>query len=403
MSSATYDLTSDAYFADPYLTYALMRKNDPVYQLPGTSLWYVTRYEDLAALFRDPRFSSARVDEFFVGISDDLAEQAEAVHRFFSDWLNFTDPPQHTRLRKLMVRAFSPRNIAALEPFVRAVANEAISQIPETGSFDVIADLGFPVPSRVISHMLGVPPDDIASFEGWSHDAVRVMAWTDDQNENVKIAYQGVRNLEGYFRGLIADRRTRPADDLLSLLVQADEDGQILTEQELVSTCALLLMAGHETTTNLIGNAVIALLRHPAELARLRANPALIDTAVEEFLRYDGSSGVIGRVALQEAELGGTIIPAGHVAMGMTQSANRDEAVFSDPDRFDITRPPSQHLGLGHGPHLCLGRALARLETKIAIGSLVAAFPQLELQTEQLPWLRSLAARGVSSLPVTAS
>ena len=403
MGLATYDLTSDAYFADPYPTYAVMRKDAPVYQLPGTNLWYVTRYQDLAALFRDARFSSARVDEFFVGVSEDLAEQAEVVHRFFSDWLNFIDPPHHTRLRKLMVRAFSPRNIAALEPFVRTVANEAISQIRGTGSFDVISDLAFPVPSKVISHMLGVPPEDTASFEGWSHDAVRVMAWTDDQNENVKIAYQGVRNLESYFRGLIAERRARSADDLLSLLVQADEDGQILTEQELVSTCALLLMAGHETTTNLIGNAVIALLRHPQELARLRANPALIDTAVEEFLRYDGSSGVIGRVALQDAELGGTTLPAGHVAMGMSQSANRDETVFADPNRFDITRPPGHHLGLGHGPHLCLGGALARLETRIAIGSLVAAFPRLELSTEQLPWLRSLAARGVSSLPVTAS
>ena len=223
MSSAAYDLTSDAYFSDPYPTYALMRADDPVYQLPGTNLWYITRYQDVAALFRDPRFSSARVDEFFAGVSADLAEQAAVVHRFFSDWLNFLDPPQHTRLRKLMVRAFSARNIAALEPFVRTVTGEAISRIRASGSCDVIGDLGFPVPSRVISHMLGVPPADVASFEGWSHDAVRVMAWTDDQDENVRIAYQGVRQLEAYFRGLIAERRARPAGDLLSLLVQADE------------------------------------------------------------------------------------------------------------------------------------------------------------------------------------
>jgi len=396
----TYDLQSTSFFADPYDTYARMRRNDPVYHDPATGIWFLTRYQDLLTLTKDRRFSAERVGQFFTGVSPDLDGQVEVVGRFFTDWLIFLDPPQHTRLRRLTARAFSAKSIAALRDYIQTAVDTALDRVADAGRADLMADVGVPVPAQVIAHMLGVAPADIPQFKSWTADVLRVPAWVGDSEENVRIAYRAVGNLEDYFRELIAQRRKTPTDDLLGMLVSADEDGQILTEQELVSTCALLLVAGHETTTNLIGNGMIALLRHPAELARLRADPELIESAVDEFLRYDGPVAGVARLACEDIDMGGQVIPAGHVAMGMVGAANRDPAVFDDPDRLDIGREDGRHVGFGQGRHLCPGAALARLEARIALGGILARFPRLELATDELDWSMSLATRGVTSLPV---
>jgi cytochrome P450 len=396
-----YDLTSAEYYADPYPTYARMRREDPVYWDPGMGIWFVTRYSDVLSLMRDRCWSSDRVAHFFTGLGPELADDIAVVSRFYTDWLVFLDPPNHTRLRRLMTRAFSPRGIETIREFTRTAVDQALDRVAGAGRFDAIADFSVPVPAQVIAHMLGVAPQDVEQFKGWTTDVFRVPAWVGDQGENVRVASRSVRALEEYFRALIAERRRHPTDDLLGMLVAADADGHILTDQELVSTCALLLVAGHETTTNQIGNAVLALLRHPAELARLRADPTLLDSAVEEFLRYDGSPGGLARVARHDTELAGQTILAGQIAMGMAQAANRDPAVFADPDRFDVGRADNRHLGLGLGPHICLGAALARLELRIAVGVLIERFPRLTLETDNLTWLHSLAERGLTSLPVT--
>lgn len=269
-TTASYDLVSPAHFAAPYETYALMRENDPLYWHGQMGMWFATRYQDVHVILRDRRFSSARADTLMPPGND---EKTQAALRFFTDWMVFSDPPEHTRLRKLISRAFVPRSIAMLEPFVQRVVNEALDRVKGQEQIDIIGDFGFPVPSRVIAHMLGVAPDRVHDFEQWSHDVMRAVSMVGDQDENLAIAYRGIRNMEAYFSELIAQRRAEPAEDLLGLMVQASEDETVLSDEELTATCAMLLMAGHETTSNLIANATLALLRNPGELARSALSP----------------------------------------------------------------------------------------------------------------------------------
>jgi cytochrome P450 len=395
--TATYDLLSPALFAEPYPTFDLMRQSDPLYWHEQMGVWFATRYHDVRTVIRDSRFSSARVDAFMPPRNDD---KTQAMRQFYNDWMLFSDPPEHTRLRRLAARAFTPRSTATLESFVHRAVDEALDRVKGQDQIDIIADFGFPVPARVIAHMLGVPPDRVDDFERWSNDLLRVPSLVGDPDENFAISYQAMRDLEAYFRGLIAERRAAPTEDLLSLMVHATEDGSALSERELIAQCALLLIAGHETTTNLIGNATLALLRNPGELARLRAQPDLAAPAVEEFVRYDGPVAANARQATEDVTLSGGVVPAGAVVMAVMPAANRDPAIFADPGRLDVGRDDNRHLGFGFGPHACIGAALARMETRIAMTSLLARYPRMELAVSEPAQLVSWAIRGVTSLPV---
>jgi cytochrome P450 len=395
--TATYDLLSPALFAEPYPTFDLMRQSDPLYWHEQMGVWFATRYHDVRTVIRDSRFSSARVDAFMPPRNDD---KTQAMRQFYNDWMLFSDPPEHTRLRRLAARAFTPRSTATLESFVHRAVDEALDRVKGQDQIDIIADFGFPVPARVIAHMLGVPPDRVDDFERWSNDLLRVPSLVGDPDENFAISYQAMRDLEAYFRGLIAERRAAPTEDLLSLMVHATEDGSALSERELIAQCALLLIAGHETTTNLIGNATLALLRNPGELARLRAQPDLAAPAVEEFVRYDGPVAANARQATEDVTLSGGVVPAGAVVMAVMPAANRDPAIFADPGRLDVGRDDNRHLGFGFGPHACIGAALARMETRIAMTSLLARYPRMELAVSEPTQLVSWAIRGVTSLPV---
>ncbi len=398
--TAAYDLLSPEHFDVPYRTFALMRENDPLYWHEQMGMWFATRYQDVHAISRDRRFSSARVDAFMPAGAD---EKTQAVRRFFTDWMLFSDPPEHTRLRKLVSRAFVPRSIAMLESFIHQVVDEALDLVKGQDQIDIIGDFGFPVPSRVIAHMLGVAPDRVHDFEQWSHDILRVPSLVGDPDENLTITYGAMRNLEAYFRDLIAQRRAVPAEDLLGLMVQANDNGTALSDDELMAHCALLLIGGHETTTNLIGNATLALLRNPGELARLRAQPDLAAPAVEEFLRYDGAVAGIARQAKEDVQLSGGVVPAGTVVMAVLPAANRDPVTFTDPDRLDVGRGDTRHLGFGGGLHACIGAALARMETRIAMTALLARYPRMELAVTEPSHIPSWAVRGVTSLPVNVS
>jgi cytochrome P450 len=350
---------------------------------------------------RDRRFSAERIQNVLAKASPATGHEVQAVRRFLSHWLVFVDPPGHTRLRRLMTNAFSAKSVAAMESFMRAAVDEALDQIGDAEEFDLVEAFSSPVPANIVGRLLGVRPEDVGQFRSWTSDVFRVVG-VGDRDEDARRTYQGIRNLTAYFHELIAERRRAPAEDLLGALIAANEDGQTLSEEELIATCALILVAGHETSTHQIGNGVIALQRNPTELARLQAEPQLIDAAVEEILRYDGSAGGIARRATTDIELSGQVIPAGDVAVGLTQAANRDPEVYSDPDRFLIGRSDGRHIAFGQGPHVCIGAALARLELTIAIGALLARFPNLELATDDLEWVRGLAARGVHRLPVRA-
>jgi len=383
------------FLADPYPTYHRLRAEDPVHQSP-LGFWVLTRYDDVSAVLRDPRF-----------IKEPLAALVAArfgaeVPRGVGLSMLDRDPPDHTRLRGLVSKAFTPRVVEGLRPRIQQIVDELITRAQAAGSMDVIEEFAYPIPVNVICEMLGVPLADHERFKGWSLDIARGLdsIWLPPDSEVPRRSAASRHAINDYFRGLIAQRRAAPRGDLLSALIAAEEAGDKLNEEELLATCILLLIAGHETTVNLIGNGVLALLRNPGELERLRETPGLITNAVEELLRYDGPVQRTARVASAEATIGGRTIAKGEMVMPFIGAADRDPAQFPDPDRLDLTRADNRHIAFGWGIHFCLGAPLARVEGQIAIDALVRRLPRLELMTDEPEYRQSLTLRGLKTLPI---
>ena len=383
------------FLADPYPTYHRLRAEDPVHQSP-LGFWVLTRYDDVSAVLRDPRF-----------IKEPLAALVAArfgaeVPRGVGLSMLDRDPPDHTRLRGLVSKAFTPRVVEGLRPRIQQIVDELITRARAAGSMDVIEEFAYPIPVNVICEMLGVPVADHERFKGWSLDIARGLdsIWLPPDSDVPRRSTAARHAISDYFHGLIAQRRASPRGDLLSALIAAEEAGDKLNEEELLATCILLLIAGHETTVNLIGNGVLALLRNPGELKRLRETPGLITTAVEELLRYDGPVQRTARVASAEATIGGRTIAKGEMVMPFIGAADRDPAQFPDPDRLDLTRADNRHIAFGWGIHFCLGAPLARVEGQIAIDALVRRLPRLELMTDAPEYRQSLTLRGLKTLPV---
>jgi cytochrome P450 len=383
---------------DPYPALASLRQASP-FTTAGGALMVVGRHRDCSALLRDPRASSARGTSL-------LAQPGTPPARSFLSM----DPPDHTRLRALVSKAFTPRVVAALAPRIREVAAELLSAAVMArsgaagpGEIEVVSQFAYPLPVRIISELLGVPPEDRSRFAGWSASLVHSLQPQFGTRDGSAAAAAGQARLEfsGYFRELIAVRRAQPARDLLSELIRAEEDGQRLSEDELIGTCVLLLVAGHETTVSLISNAILALLRHPGQLDDLRADPGLAAGAVEETLRYDAPVQLTGRVARDGLEVGGLTVPDGGVVLFLLAAAGRDPEVFPDPDRFDIRRGATGHLAFAAGPHFCLGAPLARLEATIAIQEFAARLHQPQLDEPSLTYKPNLNLRGPERLVVT--
>jgi cytochrome P450 len=383
------------FLADPYPTYHRLRTEDPVHYSP-LGFWVLTRYEDVSAVLRDPRF-----------IKEPLAALVAArfgaeVPRGVGLSMLDRDPPDHTRLRSLVSTAFTPRVVEGLRPRIQQIVDGLITRAQAAGSMDVIEEFAYPIPVNVICEMLGVPVEDHERFKGWSLDIARGLdsIWLPQDSEVPRRSAAARHAISDYFRGLIAERRASPRGDLLSALITAEEAGDKLNEEELLATCILLLIAGHETTVNLIGNGVLALLRHPGELRRLRETPGLITSAVEELLRYDGPVQRTARVASADATIGGRTIRKGEMVMPFIGAADRDPAQFPDPDRLDLTRSDNRHIAFGWGIHFCLGAPLARVEGQIALDMLVRRLPRLELVTGSPEYRQSLTLRGLKTLPV---
>jgi hypothetical protein len=380
-----------AFRNDPYPSLHRLREISPVNQTP-LGFWRLTRYADVWRLLHEAAAGVRTTDGRLPFINESLERQ-----RLF---MLEQDPPTHTRLRRLVSRAFTPRAIQRIRENVQRVADDCLERVRGTGTMDVIADLALPVPSTVICEMLGVPLADRESFTVWTAEATHGLAGEIVAPEVQKRAFEAGESLGRYFEGLIAERRGRLGDDLLSELIRAEEEGDRLNGEELISQSIGLLIAGFETTIGLIGNGTRALLRHPAELAKLKARPELIASAVEECLRFDGPIILTIRVLHEDTEFGGVTIPKESLVWAMLAAANRDPEVFPDPDRFDIEREPNDHLAFGGGAHFCLGSHLARLEAQCAIGSLVQRFDQLALVSEQVEWGPSLF-RVPGRLPIT--
>lgn len=395
-SGVTYNPLLPHVYHDPYPTYARLRAKDPVHWSPLMDSWVCSRYADVDAIMRDhKRFSS-----------DPRLRQSRRVSRSTPPpggamGMVFLDPPDHTRLRALVNKAFTPQTINALGPRIRALVDRLLDDIPDPTHFDLVEALAAPLPVIVMAELLGVPPQDRAQFRRWSDQRARLLEPTITEAE-VQVAGQAAEALDAYFLRIIAERRAAPREDLISSLVLVEEAGEKLTQAELLAMLRLLLIAGNETTTNFLGLGVLALLRHPEQMQRLRQEPALLDKAIEELLRYDTSVQLDARVALEDMDLGGRRVTAGQGVLLLLGAANRDPEVFPEPARLDLTRHNTAHLAFGRGIHHCLGAPLSRLESRIVFAALLERFADLQLHTPQPRFKDNVVLRGLQALPLRA-
>ncbi len=383
----------DPVFRDnPYPALARLREVDPV-NLTPVGIWRLLRYQDVVHLLKDVRCGVRTTDGFLPGVDE---SQLTSQRLFMLQ----QDPPTHTRLRRLVSRAFTPRALAALRETIQRIVDESLDRVAAHGEMDVIKDLALPVPATMICEMLGVPAEDRDRFTVWTAEATFGLAAAIIPPEVLAQAQAAGESLAAYFEALIERRRSSLTEDILSGLIRAEEEGDRLNGPELISQSIGLLIAGFETTIGLIGNGVRALIRHPAEVAKLRERPELIDSAVEECLRYEGPIVLTPRILHEDAEFGGKTIVKDTMVWAMLASANHDPARFPDPERFDIERADNDHVAFGGGPHFCLGYHLAQLEARAAIGTLVARLDDLKLESETVDWGRSLF-RVPGSLPIS--
>jgi cytochrome P450 len=389
------------FFDDPYRQYAALRERDPVHRSP-LEVWALFRYDDIVRVLRDPSLSVQIDNAAPTARMRMFAEQAptEAQERGAHSILN-VDPPDHTRLRRLVSKAFTPKMVEGLRPRIQELVDEALDTMAARGCGDVIGDLAFPLPFTVISEMLGMPDGNRDEVRGWSHTLTKTLDPILSPEE-VAASLAAANNMQAHVQDVLAWKRDHPADDLLTGLLAAEDEGDRLSEIELLDQVLLLYIAGHETTVNLIGNATLALLGHPDQLARLRSDPELDGTAIEELLRFDSPVQFSRRITTADLEVDDSTIPAGTFTLTCLGSANRDRARWGPTaDDLDITRADAgHHMSFGNGIHHCLGSSLARTEGQVAIGTLVRRFPDLELVGDPERNGR-VVLRGLESLPVT--
>jgi cytochrome P450 len=389
------------YIRDPYPYYARLRTSDPMH-VTQFGPFVASRHAEASLVLRDKRFGKDFVERSIRRYGPRIME--EPIFRSMSHWMLQQDPPDHTRLRGLVVKAFTARRVEDMRPRIQQIVDETLDAIADQGHMDLIEDFAFRLPVTIICDMLGIPEEHRELFYKGSRDGGRLLDPVPMSKAEIEQGNAGNAMSQMYFQQLFELRRRKPSDDLTTQLVQAEEEGSKLTNEELTANIILLFGAGHETTVNLIGNGLLALHRNPDQLALLKANPGLITNAVEEFLRYDSSVQLTGRVALEDIDdLGGKKIPKGESVFCLLGSANRDPAVFPDrPDQLDITRPNVRPLSFGGGIHFCLGAQLARIEAEIAISTLLRRLPDLRLDDAENPqWRPTFVLRGLKALPAS--
>ncbi|MCO8275820.1 cytochrome P450 [Actinoplanes sp. TRM 88003] len=394
-----YDLFTAEVMADPNGFLRRVRAESPIAWLPQLDAYLLTRYADVNAALRDKRLDTANMLRFLQRLSPAEQEELEPVRRSVEMWMGHTVPADHVRFQQLLKRYFTPAMVDRLRPRVREFTHELLDAVAPKGEMDVIRDLAYPLPANVIAELLGMPVSDREQLQAWSRDILPIFGNGDRQQ--LLHAQRSMLEMHDYLRLIAAERRREPRDDVLSTFVAAEAEG-VLTEDEAVANCVLLLFAGHETTANLIANGLVLLFDHPDQLALLRAEPDRMPLAVEEMLRCDGPAGVIGRVTTEPVELAGHPVPAGkHVYLALN-GANRDPEVFEDPDRFDVTRRGGRHLSFGMGTYYCLGAALARMETDECLRILLDRCPDLRPAYRDPGWLPiPPVGHRLEALPVT--
>ncbi len=389
------NFNSPDFLSDPYPWYRRLRTEDPVHYSPWGD-WYVARFADVAMVLSDRRFCAQSPNNE----NPLLASQREdtAFGRMVGKWVVFMDPPEHTRLRGLIARYFSSERIKSLPPAIQTMVDNLLDDARDAESMDVVADLAHPLPAMVISSLLGMPPTDHLMLKGTFQQVTEAV----DRGEAEDGEGAATTVLTDYFRDLVAERRRRPRDDMISFLIAAEAGEEGIREDEVLPTCIFLLWAGHETTKNLIGNGLLSLLRHPGEMDTLKRNPEMIDNAVEEFLRFESPVQKFFRWTTTNVRIGGKTIPRDQFVVGLIGAAHRDPERFDDPDRFDIGRNVGTHLAFGRGPHHCLGNLLARIEARAAVNTMLRRTRDLELRTEKVEWVEAASFRSLKGLPVNA-
>lgn len=387
---------------DPYPFYAELRRRDPVHRVErgDVRFFVLTRHADVVSVLRDPRMSAEKFPEKLLAfaIAGDDPDFA-ALGRVVSSVMLVKDAPAHTRLRGLVAKAFTPRMVEGLRVRIERLVDALLDDVEAQGRLELIGDLAAPLPIIVIAELLGVPASDRGDFKRWSDDFVPFIDGS-IRDQGLQRAAKAASAMSRYFDEFIEERRKEPRDDLMSALVAAEAQGDVLSRDELIATAILLLAAGHETTTNLIGNGVLALLHHRDELERLRANPALAKSAVEELLRFDAPVQLTSRLPSEDIEVAGQRLESGVEVNVVLGAANRDPAQFAEPDRLDIGRVDNRHLSFGFGAHFCLGAPLARLEAQVTFQRLTTRFPKLDLDGGPPDWKPGIVLRGVKRLPL---
>jgi pimeloyl-[acyl-carrier protein] synthase len=397
-------LRSTGSLENPYPVYALLRTVRPVLEVPvpdfeGPGAWLLTRHRDVHLALRDPRFSANRLRAPLIHQNLDrlppfIRQSAEGQRTML-----VMDPPDHTRIRKLVNKAFTPKRIGALRGRIEELVDLQLDELANGDPADLIHDLAEPLPAIVIAELLGVPAEDHRQFRQWSTKLIAGLA--SPKLEARMASGEAAQHILDYLSDIIAARRREPRDDLISAMIHAQEESDALSDEELLATSNLLLLAGHETTTNLIGNGVLALLREPEELERLRADPGLLPTAIEELLRFDGPVQATVRVALEDIEIDEHVIPKGALVLVNLGAANRDPEVFEDPDRLDVGRDPNPHVSFGFATHFCMGAPMARLEAEVALGALISRFPKLALADDAPEYRPNPILRGLKKLELS--
>ncbi len=400
--SKEYELFCHGRLGNPYPFFHRLRSEDPVHWCVPLNSWVLTSYADVASALRDFRLLSSDRADFFVGQAPAaLREKLGSVSRHLSKWVVLTDAPDHTRLRALVSKAFTANVVQGMHGRIQKLVDALLDEIQHKGETDLILDFAYRLPATVISEILGVPSERHDDFRRWTEEINAFTAGSAlDFVDTAEQAKKSLDEMTNYFRGIIAARRRQPRGDLISAMLKVEEQGDMLTEDELLSMCSMLFVAGHDTTRNLIGNGMLALLQNPDQLQRLKADPSLITSAVEELLRFDSPLQRQTRIAREDFELGGKAIRKGQAVLAMLGAANRDPEQFPEPDRLDLSRRLNRHVAFGMGIHFCIGAPLARVEGQIAFNTILARLPSMRLGTSSLEWRDNISVRGLKSLPI---
>jgi cytochrome P450 len=402
LPSSTFEFRPDTvdFVNDPYPSFQYLRENDPVHWSPRLKSWVLTRYAEVREVAIASDMSSNRLRPFFSAMPSEESQKIGEIVRYLSLWMVFNDAPDHARLRRLTTKVFTHGRMLGMRATIEELIDHLLNKVEGREQIDLVADFAGPLPALVIMRVLGVELEHLSLIKQLSDDMALFIGSSRGSPEKYAIAEKATRSMAEFFRTLIAERRKNPGVDLISELIAVEDQGDHLSEDELIATCILLLFAGHETTTNHLSNGMLSLLNFPEQMQRLRDDPKLAELAVEELLRYDGPSGAQVRIVTRETKLLDKTLEPGQRIFLMLNAANRDPRAYKNPDQLLIGRKGPPHLTFGTGKHLCVGFPLARLEGQLSFPALLKRFPKIKLLEPNPPWIHSLVFRGVQRLPV---